>query len=786
MTQAATWRVQAVGFDDDLVARDGSNFLIGNGYLGVRGTLEPWRADRYPAITVSDTYDNADGRWRELCTVPNGLYAELWTTEGEELLGKTDAAALTRSLDLESGTVHHEYSMGDGALTIETERFASYEDLHLVAWRMKLAAREATQLELRMGIDGRCWSLNGNHFRTLEPVIEAPADPLSMLGFQAVTTERGTQIEVREGIRVHLDSGATMQPLEREPILDDERLLRVLQFTIPAGANVVIERALSVASSNDRDPATDVQGDPAAATVASVERALERGWNDLFDQQRNSWRAYWDVADVRIEGDETAQRALRFSIYHNRIATPAHSDRLPVGARGLSCQAYQGAAFWDQETYNLDVFLHTQPEVARNFLRYRWHTLQGARNKARRLGYEGAYYAWISGDDGEELCPDWFFREVITGREIRNHFNDQQIHISPDISVTIREYLNATGDTNFLKEGGAEILFEVARFLASRVVWIEHRQRYEIHKVLGPDEYHEFVDDNAFTNHQAQAAITIALEAREALPPAVLAELDAALGIDASTVARWQHVASHLYLPQPDEETRVIEQFRDFFSLEDVRPAELKARLLDPSEYWGWPIGVAVHTQVLKQADVLQLLIQDAATDYEVLQANFDYYEPRTQHGSSLSPSVHAIAAARLGKLNDAYRYFMKSALVDLDGDFKAVSGGTFIGGIHTAACAGTWQAAVYGFGGVSLTPEAIMVNPRLPNGWTHLSFRAMRHGQRVHVSVTLHDVTVTADAANDQTVTVQVFGEARELVAGDTLNLPINPPTSPVQGAQA
>lgn len=774
MTQAPTWLVDAKGFDENLIARDGSNFLIGNGYLGVRGALESWRADRYPAITVSDTYDNADGRWQELCTVPNGLYAELRNAEGQELLGTTDTALLARSLDLETGTVRHTYTLDNGAFKIETERFASYDDLHLVAWRMKVTARDDVTLELRIGIDARCWSLNGNHFRTLEPVIEAPADPLSMLGFHAVTTERGTQVEVREGARVHLDGDATLQPLESEPILDDERLLRVLQLTLAAGSTIVIERAFSVATSNDRDPATDVHGLPAAAAVASVEKALEQGWTALSERQYRSWRDYWNLADVEIEGDDEAQRALRFSIYQNRIATPAHSDRLPVGARGLSCQAYQGAAFWDQETYNLDVFLHTQPHVARNFLRYRWHTLQGARNKARRLGYEGAYYAWISGDDGEELCPDWFFREVITGREIRNHFNDQQIHVSPDIAVTIREYLDATGDTQFLEEGGAEILFEVARFLASRVVWIEHRQRYEIHRVLGPDEYHEFVDDNAFTNHQARAALDVALEAREILPPTVLESLDATLGIDASTVSRWRDVARRLFLPQPDPETRVIEQFRDYFTLEDVRPQDLKERLLDPGEYWGWPIGVAVHTQVLKQADVLQLLIQDADTDRDVLEANYAYYEPRTQHGSSLSPSVHAIAAARLGRREDAYRYFMKSALVDLAGDFKAVSGGTFIGGIHTAACAGTWQAAVYGFGGLSVTPEGLVVRPLLPDGWKRLAFRAMHHGQRAAFSVTLDHVTVTADAGNDERIHVQLLGQHLELAAGDSMTLPI------------
>jgi len=738
MKEAQSWLLQAQGFDDALTARDGSNFLMGNGYLGVRGTLDPWRADRYPAITVSDTYDMADGRWRELCTVPNGLYASLRDEAGTEMLDVGSPDVLTRTLDLRDGVLRHDYApRAEDAPRITVQRFASLDDLHLVVTHLSLHAPAGGRFTFDVGIDTHVWSLNGNHFAMKEPrTHDADGMPLDgpLLGVSCRTVERGTQVEVREGLRIDAGNGATFEtqalPFER----DDGRLLRRVTLDLPAGAAVHVTRAFAVATSNDVDPATDVAGDPAAAAEASVTRALEAGWDALHDAQRAAWDAFWAVSDVQIEGEDDAQRALRFGIYQNRLATPVHSDRLPIGARGLSCQAYQGAAFWDQETYNLDVFLHTHPEVARNLLTYRWRTLNGAREKAKRLGYEGAYYAWISGDDGEELCPDWFFREVITGREIRNHFNDQQIHVSPDIAVTIREYLDATGDEAFLIEYGAEIVFEVARFLASRVSWIPHRKRYEIHRVLGPDEYHEFVDDNAFTNHQARHALRFALDVRGVLAsraPDRLTELDATLDVTPEEVDAWRHVAENLHCPEPDPATHRIEQFRDYFTLEDARPADLKARLLDPSEYWGWPIGVAVHTQVLKQADVLQLLVQDVDTPRETLEANYAYYEPRTQHGSSLSPSVHAIAAARLGLAGDAHRYFMKSALVDLEGDFKAVSGGTFIGGVHTAACAGTWQAAVYGFGGTP-TRGLDAVAVRRHAAWaTRVGHRDPRPGER-------------------------------------------------------
>ena len=767
------WVLRASGFGEDLIARDGGNYLAGNGYLGVRGTLEPWRAERFPAITVSDTYDMADGRWRELCTAPNGLYAALTDAEGRELLGDRDPDRTVRELDLRRGAFRRRLApRAPGGPRITTERFASYADLHLVASRIEVAAQRACELTLDAGIDLRVWSLNGDHFAVRTPVHEkgGPHATGPRLGVHAVTGERGTGLEVREALRVE---GAEV--VASEVVEDDERWLRRIRLRLPAGGTMQVVRAYAVASSNDVDPATDVAGDPAGAAAASVERALRAGWTTLLREQAEDWRDFWAVADVRIDGDPELQRAARFALYHHRIATPEHSDRLPIGARGLSCQAYQGAAFWDQETYNLDVWLHTRPEVARNLLTYRGRTLDGARTKARRLGYRGAFYAWISGDDGEELCPDWFFREVVTGRPIRNHFNDKQIHISPDVAVTVQQYVEATGDEAFLIEHGAEILAEVARFLTSRVVWVPHRERWELHSVLGPDEYHEFVDDNAFTNHQAARALEGAARTwtwlEDAAPPRHAA-LSEALGVSEEEVAGWRDVAQRLHRPEPDPATGVIEQFRGYRTLEDVTPDVLEGRLIDPAEYWGWPIGVAVHTQVIKQADVLQLLVQEADTPADLLEANYAYYEPRTQHGSSLSPSVHAVAAARLGRAAEALRYFRKGALVDLEGDHKAVSGGTFIGGVHTAACAGTWQALAHGFGGLREEGEGLGFDPLLPASWSGFAFSAMRRGRRVRIEVAADGACVEADAANTGPMPVRVGGTRLQLAPGERREL--------------
>ena len=741
-----------------MVIPSGSNFLIGNGYLGYRGTLEEDRKDRFAACVVADTYDMADGKWRELCNAPNGLFtvASVDGTEVSPTTGETEG--FERRLDLRHGLFSRRLVWRDGtaAVTVASERFASYADIHLLAMRYRIVADRAVELTLATGIDGQVWSLNGDHFRDCGG--EQDGDRLVMA---ATTKEAGISLVVAEGVAL-----AGARPEAMGVIREDRRILRNARFTLPAGGTVELVKVVAVYSGND-------VADPRAAALGAVDRALADGYDGLKSDHAAIWDAQWSATDVRIDGDAAAQMALRFCLYHNIIATPAYTDHLPIGARGLSCQAYQGAAFWDQEIFNLPAFLFTRPDVARALLTFRHKTLDGARGKAGRLGYRGAFYAWVSGPTGEELCPDFFFKDVLTGRPIRNHFNDWQIHVSPDIVYAVWQYWRATGDWAFVADRGAEIAFEVARFLVSHAYFKEDKNRYEFVRLLGPDEYHENVDNNAFTNYQAAFALrtAVAIHERMAAENADrLAELAAAIDLSDDEPAVWKRVAQLLYLPAPDPQTRLIPQFDGFFDLADRRPYEVKKDLKDPGEYWGWPNGVAVHTQVSKQADIVQLFCLHDTFDPDVVRANYDYYGPRCQHGSSLSYSAHALVAARIGHGDQAYDYFMRTVMVDLENTAKAISGGTFIGGIHTAACAGAWQVAVFGFGGVHLDDRALAIDPRLPERWTTLAFPIAYRGGRVAVTATAGAVTVAADAENPDVLPLLVKGKPIQLAPGETV----------------
>ncbi|ACL70828.1 glycoside hydrolase family 65 protein [Halothermothrix orenii] len=756
------WEIFEREYEDEQMVTTGSNYLIGNGYLGYRGTFADWTANEYVACIVTDTYDMADGKWRELCNAPNGLYTRL-EVDGERVtINKGEISNYRRGLNLREGLYSEEFTWKGNKgnkVHIETARFASYHNLHLIPFRYSFTVEKEAEITLVTGIDGVVWSLNGEHFKKYDlKKID------KYLAIETVTGERGIQLDVVEGYRL---DGAT--PRFEKIIKEDRKILRELKFKLSPGTRVVLEKVISIYSSNDiKNPLDQAQKD--------LEKALQSTFTELREKNRANWINFWNRTDIKIKGDLKGQTALRFNLYHNRIATPAHSDRLPIGARGLSCQAYQGAAFWDQEIFNMPMFLYTSPETACNILKYRYHTLDGARKKARKLGYRGAFYAWVSGKTGEELCPSYFFKDVISGRKIHNHFNDWQIHISPDIAYAIWHYFQVTGDWNFIVNYGAEMIFEISRFLYSHAYFKKDKNRFEFIRLLGPDEYHENVDNNAFTNYQAKYTLERALDIYNKMKDENKKELEylmEKIELTEKEIEDWKEMAELIYLPQPDEETLLIEQFDGYFDLEDTRPDELEKRLLDPGEYWGWPNGVAVETQVTKQADVIQLFCLHNIFSKGVMKANYDYYEPRTQHGSSLSPSAYSIIASQIGYVEEAYSYFIKSCTIDLYNTNKAVSGGTFIGGIHTAACGAAWQMVVFGFAGLKIDNDNLSFNPVLPSKWDEINFPLQYKNNRFNVVITKSQLKVKSSEENKETQKIRYKDDLTEIRPGDEVIIP-------------
>lgn len=737
------WELVEDSFDEKQLVTTGSNFMIGNGYLGYRGTFSEWDKNYYTACIVTDTYDMADGKWRELCNVPNTLFASI-KVDGEECkYNNGNYLEYERGINLKNGLYFRNFnwqSPHNKRIDVKIEKISSYDLLHTLAMDYIIKVESDCELEVKIGIDGNVWSINGEHFQN-----QSISEKNGIFVSENITKENSINIICSQKTIFKENN------VSEELVQENNSIYKIVKYKLKANDEIQFTVFSSIYTSNDVN-------NPLEASINEVNDNASKGYSEIKVNHEKKWNDIWSISDIVIEGDLESQVLLRFNLYHNIIATPAHSDRLPIGARGLSCQAYQGAAFWDEEIFNMPMFLYTRPEIARNILTYRYHTLDGAREKAKSLGYDGAFFAWISGKTGKELCPSFFFKDVLTGRKIQNHFNDWQIHISPDIVYAIDHYYKITGDFEYIEKYGAEIIFEVAKFLYSKALFNKFKNRYEFIRLLGPDEYHENVDNNTFTNYQARFALKVAVEIYKKLSTQSLDRLKSKIHISGEDYKIWQDMIEKIYVKEPDSETGLIEQFDGYFNLEDTTPSEIKKRLLDPGEYHGWPNGIAVHTQVLKQADVLQLFVMHNNYSDKVMKANYDYYEPRTEHGSSLSPSAYCIVAAKIGYVEKAFDYFKTSIGIDVFNTNKAVSGGTFIGGIHTASSGAAWLMMVKGFAGLEIEDEKIILKPVMPDTWKKVSFKIVYMSKILSIDYDSNNITIVSDS--DEFINVKVNNE--------------------------
>jgi len=394
---------------------------------------------------------------------------------------------------------------------------------------------------------------------------------------------------------------------------------------------------------------------------------------------------------------------------------------------------YRGHIFHDTEIFMLPFFIYAMPNLARNLVMYRYHTLPAARKKAASNGFEGAQYAWESTLSGEESTPASIIHPE-NGEVIPVLNGPLEIHISASVAHATWQYWSVSGDSEFMRNYGAEILLSTALFWGSRVEKNPERNDYEINNVIGPDEWHEHVNNNAFTNYMARWNLQTALDVLKWLritAPDKAQELEKQLGLNDSYYNHWQDVIEHIRIPQ-NKETGVFEQFDGFFELETLDQEKYKGRT---DSYQGiiglYPLQ---KYRIVKQADVLMLLtVLSQDFDLKTKQANWDYYYPITDHdyGSSLTPAYHVILACELDKANEAKELFRLGNLVDIDN----LRGNT-PEGIHTACCGAVWQAAIFGFAGLDVTDDGYTTTPHLPDTWTRLAFNFTLRGKLERVDL--------------------------------------------------
>ena len=704
------WHILETKLDQKNLHSHETVFTIGNGYLGTRGTFEEGFPADQPATLINGLFDDVPIFYSELVNTPNWMDLQILANGHRFNLKDARIKDYQRVLNLRNAEITRWLTWqvpSGGHLRLEFKRFASMADEHVVALLCSVKSVDFSgEVEFRAGLSA---------FANNEGVLHLDGQDQGEVGNEGAFIQvktRHTHFVLAEAFNLHLNKGKAHETSYWESRWNPSR---ILQVKIEPGSEIEIEKIVAIYTSLD---ATD----PKNSAIHKLEQATNVGYQGLLAASDAAWQKKWLTSNITIEGDDEDDVAVRYALFQLLIAAPNNNDKVSIPAKSLSGFGYRGHVFWDTEIFVLPFFTITQPQIARRLLKYRYHTLPAARRNAKANKYQGAQFAWESASTGEENTPRWV--PLPDGTLVRIWTGDIEHHITADVAYAIYHYWRTTGDDDFMRDYGAEIILETARFWNSRVEWVEQNKRFEINDVIGPDEYHEHVDNNAYTNCLSRWNLQIGLEVihwLEKYSPAKFSELRKILELDPEKLDHWRYVIDNLYLGF-DPKTGLFEQFEGFFNLKQIDLKTFEPRTKSMQAIFG--LEKNQEYQILKQPDVMMLLyLLPNEYSQDTIKKNFEFYTPLTDltYGSSLGPPIQSIMATRVGDPKPAYDLFKLSAGTDLD-DAR----GNSADGIHIATNGGLWQSVIFGFGGLEIGPNGPKVKPNLPSHWKRLHFRIL------------------------------------------------------------
>ena len=734
-------------------------FTLGNGYLGCRGFFEEEQegVEGLGGIYMAGVFGKGalkawKGMHRELVNTPNFLWLSI-RVNGEPVLARPRRiTGYVRTLDMRGGTMTRSFTWKSAKgvrVRFEFERFMSVANLHSAGQRLKITPLDGSpRIEIVSGIDA---SVKQHNMVTTLPLPIQPGRTHLETGFSrdgVIETRVATLpsgVRIAEGQQVRLEGPKGR--IAGKSIAGPDRVAERFSFTGQRDVPVQMTKVIHFFTSRDGN------------AMALLRKSLrhEADYDSMLAAHRRAWASKWKTADIEIDGAPDDQRALRFNLFQLMQACPEHDSRVSLGARGLSGEMHEGSIFWDNEIFKLPFFTFTRPRATRSMLRFRHRTLPEARRHARELWFEGAMYAWKSGDDGVEET------EMGVGAYYA-------IHIVADIAYALRQYWEATGDDDFLVRYGAEILIETARFWNSRIHYDPIRKTHNILAVRGPNEYDVIVNNNCFTNMMARENIRYALEAIDCMSkrhPAAWRKLAKRLKLGIREPDAWRKSARGLLICHDRTSDLYVE---DDMCLHRV-PFDMKRgkpdgrRVIDGK----LPYEAMAYYQITKQSDVITMMnLMPWAFTPRQMRVAYDFYEPKTVHDSSLSYAPHAVMAARLGMVREAYSYFRDCAYLDIaDIQLNTISG------LHFANLGGTWQAVIQGFAGLYQHDNRLHFTPHLPRAWKALRFRICYRSALLHVEMRGQKTKVTLERPGKQPSSLRIGGRAVRLArTGETVTI--------------
>ena len=800
------YKVDANGNRKKVVGRN-HLLLIANGYVGVRGNFAEIFDEKVDSSThVIGIYDQvgyddpSKDIWKEIINMPDFMSAPM-TFDGEKVFLAQDAPNFSDfhiSLDMRTAVLTLKYiwkSKKGNRLQVEIERFCAFNEKNLVYNKAKITSLDADGvLDYSAGIHYDVFDANGRHLENFS-VDQCEG------GYILIANTQQHKYKVAISGKSIIDGKYTS-----EIVKSDEAIRENFKIELKKGTAVTVTTQNTLFTSRDSmDPVAD-------ALIAKYDyETIKADHLKLFAE-------HWDTANVEIDVDdeyvdkylvndirptiidsldrdikygnvkaenretELAKRIdvelarvkkselfMRYNLYILLISIPKDYDYASIPSRSLSYATYKGATFWEVDTYAFPFYAATFPEYAKNLLAYRYKSLEYAIKKAHDLGLEGAYFAWESLDTGEEATKEMVWQDIHSGRMLRNYFGDRQYHIAGDVIYALWQYYDITGDWEFIENYGAQMTLLTARFVGSLVYYNKRKDRYEILHTTCPDEYHEEEKNNTFTNRVLQFTIEKSFELIQMMEERCPEKLQKVLSLNKITTEEleyWQDVAQKMYILPADPKTKAIEQHEGYFKLEDISLEEFKSRIVR-DEYLGYPIGPATHTQIIKQADTIQMLVMFKKEFHPIVRkATFDYYDLRSEHGSGDSPNAYGIVAAQVGLIDRALWYFLRSARIDLESANPATKANFQLGGVHIAPSGGTWQVIHYGFAGFELEDGILKFNPIMPKGWNRVNYKFTYHGNQITVTMDRKTITLTSKEGNED-VMVKVNDQETVAIEG-------------------
>jgi hypothetical glycosyl hydrolase len=755
------WLITESQFSPDHLGKCETIFSLGNGYMGQRATTEERYSQETRNLFVTGTFNKfAHNEVTELPNAADVLWMDFKFNGQLFNLERGKIHSYHRTLNLKEATITREVTWeapkGE-RFQLSFHRFISLDDLHVIGQQVEITPLDGdATLSLLSGINGQMTNSGAAHF------IEGEKRLYDNEYLQMIQTTTESNIDfIFHAIHSFTIDNKEIQP-KRHICMDRRQVFFDYEgLEIKKGTTLTIEKLSTVFTSRDRywlDTDYTIE-ELKKNSLAHGRKIHAQGYATLLEHHKNAWREkVWNKVPITITSSNNMdQLAIRFAQYHLTVMTPAHDNRMNIGAKGFTGEGYKGHTFWDTEIFMLPYYTYTNPQVARSLLEYRYLSLPGAHKKAKENGYVGAMFPWESAwlDDGE-VTPVWGAANVVTGESMKIWSGFIQYHITSDIAFATWQYYQITGDEDFMLRYGYELILDTAKFWASRLEWNEEKQEYHINDVIGPDEYKEHVDNNAFTNYAAHWNIKKAMEYYHLLGEYhqdLFNKLNEKLDLD-KTYKAWVDKLDKIYLPQPGKEDLIVPQDDTYMSLETIDLTKYKEQDHVGGIHRDYNTDQVSKIQVSKQSDIMILfyLLEDLFTQ-DVKRANWEYYEPKTLHDSSLSLSTHCILANDLGDEEMAYELFLKIHGIDLGPNMK-----TSDHGIHAASLGGIWQSVVNGFGGVRMLNGKLRISPKLPKTWSRLTFEINWQGDILEVDVSKKDLIITKKTQVNKSIALTVY----------------------------